>query len=103
MVMAKLLEKDVEHVAKLSKLDLTQEEIVRFGKQLSDVLDYFKELSGVDVANIEPTSQTTGLVNIYRKDEVKINTNLSVEEATSGSEKIYNNYFEVNALIDKSK
>jgi aspartyl-tRNA(Asn)/glutamyl-tRNA(Gln) amidotransferase subunit C len=97
--MTKLTPQDVLHVAKLAKIDLSQEEIKKYSEQLSSVVDYFSELSAVDTKNIEPTSQTTGLENVYREDKVSDNQSLSQEEATSGSDKTYNGYFKVPAIL----
>jgi len=46
---------DVQHIAKLARLGLTENEIKKFQKDLSSVLDYFKSLKEIDVSKIEPT------------------------------------------------
>jgi aspartyl-tRNA(Asn)/glutamyl-tRNA(Gln) amidotransferase subunit C len=66
----KLTIQEVEHVAKLARLDLTPEEKKKFQKQLSSILDYVGELGKVDTEGIEPTSQVTGLKDILRLDKV---------------------------------
>ena len=68
--MRSLTRDDVLHVAKLAKLDLTNEEVARFQRQLSKIVDYISQLSEIDTSSLEPTSQTTGLENVFRKDEV---------------------------------
>lgn len=98
--MTKLSVDEVIHVAKLAKLDLTSSEINKFQKQLSKIVDYISQLSEVDTSNYEPTSQTTGLENVFRVDEVKP-TSFSQEEALAGSDKTRNGYFEVDAVLDK--
>jgi len=98
--MGKLTIDEVKHISKLSNLDLTDKELIKFQGQLSKIVDYISQLSEVDTANIEPTSQTTGLENIYRPDEVKPNS-FSQEEALSGTEQIKNGYFEVDAVLNK--
>ena len=69
--MAKLSKKYVEHIAKLSKLKLSESEKEKFASQLSGVIEYVEQLDEVDTEGVEPTSQVTGLENIYREDEVK--------------------------------
>ena len=69
--MARLTKKDVLHVANLAKLTLTPKEITKFQEQLSKIVDYISQLSEVDTLNLESTSQTTGLENVFRSDEVK--------------------------------
>ncbi|MBI5754473.1 Asp-tRNA(Asn)/Glu-tRNA(Gln) amidotransferase subunit GatC [Candidatus Peregrinibacteria bacterium] len=61
----------VKHVAKLARIKLTDEEVKRFGKQLSGVLEYIDILSEVDTKNVSETSQVTGLTNVMEKDEVR--------------------------------
>lgn len=60
----------VRHVAKLARIKLTDEEVKKFGKQLSSVLDYVNILAEVDTKDIPETSQVTGLKNVMDKDEV---------------------------------
>lgn len=69
--MSKLSKKDVEHIAKLSRLELTNAEKEKFADQLSNVLNYFDQLNEVDTANVEPTAQVTGLVNVMAEDKTK--------------------------------
>lgn len=97
--MAKLSKSDVLHVAKLANLNLTEKEIDKFAPQLSKVVDFVGELSKVDTNNVEPTSQTTGLSNITRIDNVNLAGSLTEDEALSGSDKVYNGYFKVNAIL----
>ena len=97
--MAKLKKSDVLHVAKLAKLDLTEKEIEKFTDQLSNIVNFIGQLSEVDVKSMEPTSQTTGLENVYRQDMVNPSQTLSLDEALSGTDKDYNNYFKVDAIL----
>ena len=100
MGMAKLTKADVLHVAGLAKLDLTEEEIDKFLPQLSEIIDHVSELQKVDTDNVEPTSQTTGLENVYRVDEVK-QSSLDQDAAISGSDDNYNGYFKVPAILSE--
>ena len=97
--MSKLTKKDVEHVAHLAKLPLSDKEIERNLKQLNEVVNYIGELSEVDTKNTEPTSQTTGLENVFRSDELKSQPGSTQEEALSGTEKSHNGYFRVEAIL----
>lgn len=98
--MGSLSRDDVLHVAKLAKLTLTPNEITKFQEQLSKIVDYVSKLSEVDTSNLEPTSQTTGLENVFRKDDVKP-TSFTQDEALSGTDKTHNNYFAVDVVLDK--
>lgn len=63
--------KDVEHIAKLSRLDLNQVEKEKFSRELSSILNYIKQLKEVNTAKVEPTAQVTGLTNVMREDEIQ--------------------------------
>ncbi|MCK4553530.1 Asp-tRNA(Asn)/Glu-tRNA(Gln) amidotransferase subunit GatC [Candidatus Parcubacteria bacterium] len=67
----KLNKKEIQHIANLARLDLTEKELKTYGSQLSDVLSYIDQLQEVDVSGVEPTAQITGLENIFREDEIK--------------------------------
>ena len=62
--------KDVEHVAKLARLELTEDEKELYTKQLGDVLQYVNQMNEVDTSNIEPMTQVVDFVNVMREDKV---------------------------------
>lgn len=70
----KLSKEDILKLAKLSRLDLTDEEVERFRAELSSILDYVEQLDSVDVSGLKPTYQVTGLTsldkNATREDKV---------------------------------
>jgi len=70
-------EKEVRHIAKLSKLELTDSEVKKFSGELSDILDFFKMLQKVKTDKVEETSQVTGLQNVVRSDEIEVDGNES--------------------------
>lgn len=67
--MAKITRDDVLKLAQLSKLDLTDEQLERFTRELQEIVEYVEQLRSVDVSDLEPTDQVTGLVNVMREDE----------------------------------
>ncbi|MBI5172988.1 MAG: Asp-tRNA(Asn)/Glu-tRNA(Gln) amidotransferase subunit GatC [Candidatus Obscuribacter sp.] len=62
--------KDVQHVAKLARLSLTEDESRQYAEQLSRIIDYFDELKSVDTEGVEPMSHPIAAVNVLREDEV---------------------------------
>jgi len=62
---------DVKHIAGLSRIFLTNEEIDPLAKDLEKILHYVEKLEKLDVSNITPTSHVFPLENVYREDEVK--------------------------------
>ena len=69
--MAALSRKDVEHVAHLARLGLTDEELARLEGQLNHILDQYAVLAELDTDHIAPTAQTIELENILRDDRVE--------------------------------
>ena len=67
----KITKKDVKHIADLARIDLSEEEVRKFQKQLRDIINYFDKLNEVDTKDIEPTSQVTGLKNKLRNDKMR--------------------------------
>lgn len=61
---------DVEHVARLARLELNNDEIERMREQLNAILGYIDKLRELDITNVEPTSHAVPLVNVMREDEV---------------------------------
>ncbi len=95
---SKLTEEEVKHVAKLAKLELTPQEVKKFQKQLSEVLNYVEILKKVKTERVEPTSQVTGLENIFRED--KVSPSLSQKEVLSGAENKKDNMFKTKAVLE---
>ena len=62
--------KDVEHVAKLARLELTEDEKEMYTKQLSDVLSHVDAMNEVDTSNVEPMAHAIDFVNVMREDKV---------------------------------
>ena len=69
--MAKLSRGDVLKLARLARLELTDEEIERFTGEISKILEYVEQLQSVDVTGLEPTNQVTGFSDVTRLDEIK--------------------------------
>lgn len=62
--------KDVEHVARLTRLALTDAELERMREQLNSILAHLDTLRAVPTKGVEPTSHAVDLVNVMREDEV---------------------------------
>jgi len=64
----KLLSEEVKNIAKLARLELTEEQVGRFGAQMASMLEYFTKLNEIETEGVEETSQVTGLENVFRPD-----------------------------------
>ena len=62
---------DIEYVAKLARLKLTDKEKEKFGKQLGDILKYVEKLGQLDTEKIQPTAHILPIKNVWREDKVK--------------------------------
>ena len=59
---------DVAHVARLARLDLTDDELERFTGQLGAVLEHAADIAALDIADVPPTAHPLPLVNVFRDD-----------------------------------
>jgi len=62
---------DVEHVAQLARLALSEEEIVSLSEELGAILDYAAQVSALDTNDVPPTAHPLPLVNVFRPDEIR--------------------------------
>ncbi|NJN95217.1 MAG: Asp-tRNA(Asn)/Glu-tRNA(Gln) amidotransferase subunit GatC [Anaerolineales bacterium] len=96
--MAKLSLAEVETIAELAKLPLTEAEKTVFQEQLSAILEYAEMLQQVDTTGIPPTASALPLSNIMRADEVSLS--LSNEEALFNAPAAEDGYFKVQAVLE---
>jgi aspartyl-tRNA(Asn)/glutamyl-tRNA(Gln) amidotransferase subunit C len=74
---------EVLHVARLARLELTDEEVGRFTEQLSAILEAVAKVSELDLSDVEPTAHPLDLVNVWADDEPR--PSLSQEEALANA------------------
>lgn len=73
----------VEHIAKLARIELTEKEKEKFTKELSSILDYVEQLNKVNTDKIDRITQITGLENIVREDtRMKMQTRSELDTNT---------------------
>ena len=66
-----LSSEEINHLAELARMELSDKEKQMFGEQLSSILEYLEKLQAVDTTDVPPTAQVTGLENVWREDEIK--------------------------------
>lgn len=91
---------DIDYVARLANLPLSDSEKKIFEKQLVDILDYISQLSQVKTEMVEPIEHITGLTNITKDDTTA--PSITQEEALSGASKSHNGFFEVEAIFEEN-
>ena len=66
-----LSKNEVKHIAGLARIGLRKNEIEKYRKDLSAVLDYFKKLEELDTKNVEPVGHIAETLNVAREDKQK--------------------------------
>jgi aspartyl-tRNA(Asn)/glutamyl-tRNA(Gln) amidotransferase subunit C len=96
-----LTREQVEHVARLARLALRDEDVERFRTQLSAVLAHIDRLNAVDTSAIPPTAQVGGLYNVARADDPI--PSLPVEAVLANAPQREDDYFRVPAVLDEAQ
>ncbi|HSB79429.1 MAG TPA: Asp-tRNA(Asn)/Glu-tRNA(Gln) amidotransferase subunit GatC [Candidatus Methylomirabilis sp.] len=96
--MAKITRKEVEHVARLARLDLAEEEKERMTAQLDSILGYIDKLNELDTTHVEPTTTVIPMVSVMREDVVR--PSLSQDEALANAPDREDVYFRVPRIIE---
>lgn len=91
---------DVQKVATLARLKLTEEELQQIGQQLGGILDYVAVLDEVDVTNVEPMAHVADVSNAFRADETR--SSLPREESLSNAPKTDGKYFLVPQILENA-
>jgi aspartyl-tRNA(Asn)/glutamyl-tRNA(Gln) amidotransferase subunit C len=74
---------EVLHVARLARLDLTDEEVERLGEQLGAILEAVGKVAELDLTAVQPTAHPLDLVNVWRDDEPR--PSLTPDEALANA------------------
>lgn len=88
----------VDHVARLARLDLSEEERARMQAELTAILDHAEKIQALDLDGIEPTSHAIPLRNVMRPDEVT--PSLSQDEALANAPEAEGGRFRVPKIIE---
>jgi len=91
---------DVNHIAKLARLGLTEKEKKKFEKDLRNILEFVEKLKEVDTKNTEPTAQITGRQNITRPDEVKKTEEQQRKQILKNAPETKDGYIKVKAVFE---
>ncbi|MHA1793556.1 MAG: Asp-tRNA(Asn)/Glu-tRNA(Gln) amidotransferase subunit GatC [Promethearchaeota archaeon] len=90
-------ENTVQHVAELARIYLTDKEKKEFTKQLSNILNFFSEISELDTSHVKPTYHVLDIKNVFRKDEIK--KSLPQEVALSNAPQKEKGYFKGPKIV----
>lgn len=88
---------DVEHVALLARLELSEKEKEIYTEQLAKILEYAAVLQELDTADVPPTAHVLPLHNVFRED--RVGDHLPVDEVLANAPDREGNYFKVPRII----
>jgi aspartyl-tRNA(Asn)/glutamyl-tRNA(Gln) amidotransferase subunit C len=91
--------RDVEHVARLSRLALTDREKERMRRELDGILSYIDKLCALDTADVPPTSHAVPMTNVMREDEPR--PSLSQDEMLANAPERSGEFFRVPKIIEE--
>ena len=94
----KISMQEVEHVAKLARLELSAQEMERLVDQLSNILTYVEKLNELDTKGVEPTSHVLDIRNVMRADAAS--PSLSQERALSNAPEKAAGHYKVPKIIE---
>ena len=97
--MSKKVSLDIDHIATLANLILTDEEKPKLEKQLDETLNYISQLEQIDTKDVQPTNQVTGLENITRDDIAS--PSLSQEDALKNAKETHNGFIKVPQILEQ--
>lgn len=89
---------EVEHIANLARMDLTDDEKARFSQQLSAILDYILELQALDTRDIPPTSRVLPGRSVLRADEPR--PGLDLKALLSNAPQVEDDQFRVPPVLE---
>jgi len=93
-----ITEEEVKHIAKLSRIALSDDEVKEYTKQITDVFDYMHKLDELDIHDVQPTFHPILHNNRLRNDDV--GASFTQDEALSTSSRKEDGYFKVQAVIN---
>jgi aspartyl-tRNA(Asn)/glutamyl-tRNA(Gln) amidotransferase subunit C len=99
--MAKRIDRNqVRKVARLSRLELTSEEIEEFTGQLSAILDYVEKMNELDTDGVEPLAHCLPITNVLRED--RVGQSLGTEKTLANAPQRDGQFFKVPKILDDS-
>lgn len=98
--MAVLSEEEVRRVARLARLELDDDEVALFARQLGAILEAFRRLQEVDTEGVDPTFYPLPLQNVLREDEVR--PSMPREKVLANAPEREGDYFKVPRIVEAS-
>lgn len=96
-----LTDDDINHVASLANLNLSDSQISKFQQSVQDVIEYMSKVQQINTDKIDETASVANLENVTREDKVDESRMLSQAEALSGAKRKHEGYFVVPAILEE--
>lgn len=96
-----LKQEDIQKIADLAHLEISDEENKQYQKELSEVLNYMETLNEVEVEGIEPTAQVSQQTNVFREDRAKDWNKEEKENTLKQSSKYKEGKINIDKIISK--
>ncbi|MDO8609596.1 MAG: Asp-tRNA(Asn)/Glu-tRNA(Gln) amidotransferase subunit GatC [bacterium] len=94
-----LTKEDILHLAKLSRLELTEEEIQKYWSQLEETVEFVKNMDELDTKDVRPTNSVVDLKNVTYEDGAENKKELTNDEALSNAKNKKDGYFIVKRIM----
>lgn len=94
-----LTREEVQHIADLARIRLTEKETERYQKDLSAIFAYFEKLQEVNTDGVDPIGHITGVVNVYRKDKNEDFGDLGRQSILDNVPDVKDNFIQVKAVL----
>ena len=94
----KITQADVEHVARLARLELSGEEVETFTGQMDAILSYVEQLNALDTTSVTPTSHAVPMENAFRDDVTR--PSIGVDNALANAPDRIDGFFRVPKVIE---
>ena len=89
---------EVKHIAKLSKLNIPDNELEYYLSEMDKMINHFNILSKVDTSEVQPMTHVNTMTNVYRQDEPK--DSLTTKEALKNSSETFGQFIKIPKIID---
>ncbi|PIS39385.1 MAG: Asp-tRNA(Asn)/Glu-tRNA(Gln) amidotransferase GatCAB subunit C [Candidatus Nealsonbacteria bacterium CG08_land_8_20_14_0_20_38_20] len=92
-------EQEVKHIAKLARLGLTEDEIKKFQREISSILDYFEKLKEVDISEVKGETQPIKIEEAAREDKINEKLKMKNEKLMKLAPETKDGYLKVKSIF----
>ncbi|MDD5397196.1 MAG: Asp-tRNA(Asn)/Glu-tRNA(Gln) amidotransferase subunit GatC [Candidatus Moranbacteria bacterium] len=94
-----LSREEILHIATLARIGVSEEDVEKYQHDLSEILDYFKKLDELDVAEVEPIGHITGMQNRFRSDAYEDFGSIGKEQILKNAPEVKEGYIKVKSVL----